>query len=234
MEKLIYALWKDSGEENDGFARRMREEAMPALLEKDFHALQLNVVDGAVSSASSLVQSNCLPSPVAFASMWMDSARQRPSAEEVLKKHAPRIAGYLVTESMPIVNTEHPPQLGERTWGFAQVVMLQRPPRLSREDWLKVWLESHTQVAIDTQATFLYVQNIVMRHLTYGAPHIDAFVEEGFPKSAMTSQEAFYDAEGNKAKYKKNLKAMIDSCVRFLDFDRIDVIPTSQYVFKST
>ncbi len=233
MEKLIYALWKDSGEKCDDFARRMREETVPALLKQDLRALQLNAVDEAVRPAEALAQSSTLPRPAAFVSMWMDAASRRPAVEEVLRENAPRIAGYLVTESMPIVNTAHPPQLGERTWGFAQIVMLQAPPRLSREDWLKTWLGSHTQIAIDTQSTFLYVQNIVAQPLTYGAPHYDAFVEEGFPEGAMTNQEIFYDAEGDKAKYDKHLKAMMESCVRFIDFDRLDVIPTSQYVFKS-
>ena len=232
MEKLIYVLWKDSSQQREDFARHLREKAAPALLEQDLRAVQLNVADEAVRPGESLVQANTLPRPYAFVSMWMDTATRRQPVEEVLREHAPRIAGYLVTESRPIVNTAHPPQPGERTWGFAQVVMLQKPPRLSRKDWLKIWLSSHTQIAIDTQDTFLYVQNVVTQHFTYGAPHFDAFIEEGFPAAAMDSQEAFYDAEGDKAKYKKNLKAMIESCARFIDFERLDVIPTSQYALK--
>ena len=70
---------------------------------------------------------------------------------------------------------------------------------------------------------------MVVRALTYAAPHYDAIVEENFPAAAMSSQQAFYAAEGDEPKYRANLKAMIDSCVRFIDFDRIDVIPTSEY-----
>ena len=92
-----------------------------------------------------------------------------------------------------------------------------------------MWQGSHTQVAIDTQSTFGYRQNVIVRALTYAAPHYRAIIEENFPAAAMTSPHAFYDAVGDDARYKANLKAMIDSCARFIDMDRIDVVPTSEY-----
>jgi len=51
-----------------------------------------------------------------------------------------------------------------------QVVLLRKPPRLSHEQWLEIWLGSHTQVAIDTQSTFGYRQNVIVRPLTFAAP----------------------------------------------------------------
>jgi hypothetical protein len=58
----------------------------------------------------------------------------------------------------------------------------------------------------------------------------DAIVEENFPAEAMTDREVFYNAVGNPALKAANEKRMIDSCVRFIEFDRIDCIPTSEYV----
>jgi hypothetical protein len=43
---------------------------------------------------------------------------------------------------------------------------------------------------------------------------------------------AFFAATGDPVKYEKHLKIMMESCVRFIDFDKIDVIPTSQFVVK--
>ncbi|QVM89001.1 hypothetical protein I0D68_06105 [Pseudomonas lalucatii] len=37
---------------------------------------------------------------------------------------------------------------------------------------------------------------------------------------------------GDEEKFQRNLTAMLDSCKRFLDFDKIDVVPTSQYPIK--
>ena len=233
MEKLAYILWKDSDKPRADFAAGLLQDTAPALLALDeVRHLQLNLVDEAVRPGEEMLQCNTLPRMHAVFWVWLDSAFRRAPVEQLLARAVPRMAGYLLTESMPLVNTEHRAGLGERTPGFCQVTYLQKPPRLAREDWLKVWLESHTQVAIDTQSTFLYVQNVVARPLSYNAPHFDAIVEEGFPEAALTSWAAFYDAENDEEKFKKRQKAMIDSCVRFIDFDRLDVSLTSQYVLR--
>ncbi|MCY1443040.1 EthD domain protein [compost metagenome] len=141
-----------------------------------------------------------------------------------------RLAAYLVTESVPIRNIRYPAVLGERTHGFSQLAFLSRPPRLTHEAWLDIWHNRHTQVAIDTQDNFQYVQNVVVRALTRGAPAIDAIVEECFPPAAMTDPQSFFDAPGDEEKFRRNLAAMMESCNRFIDYDKIDVLPTSQYL----
>lgn len=48
----------------------------------------------------------------------------------------------------------------------------------------------------------------------------------------MSSPHAFYAAGDDDSKYAANLKAMVDSCQRFIDFDKIDVVPTSEYNWR--
>jgi hypothetical protein len=74
--------------------------------------------------------------------------------------------------------------------------------------------------------------NLVVLPLTHDAPAYDAFVEECFPAEAMTDPQAFFDAVGDQAIFDANLATMMDSCGRFIDFARIDVIPTSQHDFS--
>nr|WP_232431398.1 EthD domain-containing protein [Cupriavidus sp. UYPR2.512] len=152
-------------------------------------------------------------------SVWMNSAIKpfRQPFDDAIGQAVARQAAYLVTESQPIRNTRFPARLGERTEGFAQLAFLKRPPRLTPEAWLDIWHNHHTQVAIDTQDNFLYVQNVVVRPLTHGAPAVDAIVEECFPAAAMTSPHAFFDAVGDDVKLQDNLQAMMDSCHRFID-----------------
>ena len=50
--------------------------------------------------------------------------------------------------------------------------------------------------------------------------------------AAMDQPEAFYDAVGDAARHKRHYDAMMESCHRFIDYRRIDVIPTSQYDIK--
>jgi hypothetical protein len=234
MEKVLYVLWRDPRINEDAFARRLRGELADRLLAAGARGLQVNVADAAVQPAAALRQVATRPQMDAVLSLWVDSAiaRFRRPFDELVEPAAARMAAYLVTESVPIRNTRHPAVPGERTAGFAQLAFLKRPPRLTHAAWLDTWHNHHTPVAIDTQDNFEYVQNVVVRALTHGAPALDAVVEECFPAAAMTSPHAFFDAVGDDARLQRHVQAMMDSCHRFIDFDAIDVVPTSQYVIR--
>ena len=45
----------------------------------------------------------------------------------------------------------------------------------------------------------------------------------------MTNSPAFFDAVGDEEKFARNTKDMADSCAGFIDFSKIDIIPTSQF-----
>ena len=109
------------------------------------------------------------------------------------------------------------------------MVFLQRPPRLSEAQWQDNWQRLHTPVAIEIQANFAYRQNRVISAARDGSLPIDALVEESFPPEAMTSDHAFYGVD-NDEQLQQRQTAMMNSCARFLDFDKIDVIPMSEYV----
>ena len=47
----------------------------------------------------------------------------------------------------------------------------------------------------------------------------------------MISDHAFYDAEDD-IELGKRQERMMTSCARFIDFDRIDVVPMSEYLVK--
>ncbi|SDA34829.1 EthD domain-containing protein [Pseudomonas sp. NFPP10] len=233
MEKVIYLLWRDPSSTDETFARHVRHEVIGQLQALGAQGLQLNLADSEVAPAAALRQENRPRLPDACLSLWLDSANAAPRApfDRVLAQATTRLAAYLVCESEAIRNTRFPPSPGERTYGFAQVALLTRPPRLTPQTWLEIWRNQHTEVAIVTQANFQYVQNLVVAALTPDAPPIDAIVEECFPPAAMTDPQAFFDATGDEARFEKNLAAMMQSCARFIDFDKIDVLPTSQYRF---
>ena len=87
-------------------------------------------------------------------------------------------------------------------------------------------------VPIDTQSTFGYRQNVVVRVLGEDTLVFDAIVEENFPPEAMTSDHAFYDTGGDEEQLQQRMTTMMESCARFIDFEHIDVIPMSEYVIK--
>jgi hypothetical protein len=232
VEKLVYLLWKPDAAAPDAFRDALLGATARELLAAGALKLQVNVADSAVGPAAPMRMMNTRPLPDALVTLFLHTHLDRKPAEKALAGAAPRCAGYLVLESEPIPNVKQRARDGERTPGYSQLALIQRPPRLEPEAWLQVWQGSHTKVAKETQSTFRYVQNRVVQAVTHGAARYDAIVEECFPAAAMTSPHAFYDATGDDAKLDANRKRMMESSGRFIDFDRIDVIPTSEYVIQ--
>jgi hypothetical protein len=230
MEKLLYVFWR--GPEGAAALReRFRGELAPRIRALGAERLQFNIADfGDLSNALvNFSLQTTKPAPDGIVSFWLTSAFRRQGVEQLLAANFARIAGYEVSESTILPNRLHPPGEGERTFGFSQVTLLQVPPRLSYEAWRKVWFEEHTPVGIDTQANFLYVHNVVVMPLTAAAPPFRGIVEECFPPEAMRDSQVFYNAVGDEARHQRHQKLMMDSCAKFIDFDRIDVIATSEY-----
>ncbi len=230
MEKILYLLWRRHEDTAADFRRRLLADIAPGLLRSTgVQHVRLNVADDDVAPAAALRQS-CSGQPFdAMLSLWVDTAVWRARCESVFREQVARWHAYLVCESEPIVHAARMPLDGGRVEGWSQICILTRPDWISYEQWLAVWQNSHTQIAIDTQSTFGYRQNVIVRPLSYAAPGYSAIIEENFPAAAMTSQQAFYAAEGDEERYRANLRAMMDSCARFIDRDRIDVVPTSEY-----
>ena len=229
MEKVICALWNRA--DGDTLRGSLLGDLLPGLRRQDWvHTVRVGVVDTAVAPAAGRrMASRDLPDAVI--SLWLDEARRLAELEPALLAVCERYDAYLVTEAEPLVNARTPGDGNTRGDGFCQVVFLCRPGTMSEQDWLAVWQGSHTQIAIETQSTFGYRQNCVVRALTEDAPEVHAIVEENFPEAAMTSDHAFYNA-ADDATLQKHQQAMMDSCVRFIDFERIDVIPMSEYLSR--
>ena len=230
MEKLVYVFWRGS-QDAVGLRQRFLSEIGPRLSELGAERVQLNVADFADLGGTLVNFSlhNTKPVPDGLVSFWLTSAYRRQPVELLLARNFARIAGYEVAESTILPNVRHPASPGERTYGFSQVTFLQIPPRLTYEAWRKVWFEEHTPVGVATQANFLYAHNVVVMPLTAGAPPFRGIVEECFPPEAMRDSASFYDAVGDEPRHQRHQKLMMDSCAKFIDFDRIDVIATSEY-----
>ena len=229
----MYVLWRSDGESVSAFADHLTGDVAAALLDLDVPGLQINVADDAVAAAVIRVK-QLDPQMEAVVSVWLDTvmdAARRP-VDDIVRNAAGRMAGYLVTESVPLRNSTRRAPLGTRTEGFANIAFLRRPDRLSVPEWLDAWQNGQTSVAIETQSTFGYTQNVVVRPLTDDAPRFDGIVEELFPLEALTDLHAFFDATGDDEKLARNMARMGESTDRFGATESIDVVPTSQYVYR--
>jgi hypothetical protein len=220
--KLIYAAW------GDDLPRRLRDEQLHGRLrDAGVRRLQLNLDDEAVAPAMRIATG---PDPIgAIISIWADRDAEVTS---VLRSATDRLAGWEVDERLPIPPPEVPD--GVRMDALANVAVLKRPDELDRDEWLHRWLVDHTPIAIATQATFGYVQNVVTRAVTETPRQVDALVEELFPSAGMVDMHAFYGSGGDDQELDARLTRLMASVSR-IGFDHdIDLVPGSRYVFDLT
>ncbi len=232
MQKIIFPVWRNASISAEQFRDALLVAMNSAASPDTIRHLRVCVVDDDVAAAAPYrIESDDNP-PDGVVTLWIDSYLQRHDFEAQLAEQVADYSAYLVWESEPLVNHEHIAAPGQRTHGMNEVVFLRRPERLSPEEWMTIWHDSHTQIAIDTQSTFGYRQNVVIRALTGNARRHDAIIEENFPAEAIASRQAFYAAAGDEKLYREREKIMVESCARFIDFDNMDCLPMSEYIVK--
>ena len=230
MEKLIYLLWKDTGTPEAAFNEALLGPVQRALIARGAQRLQVHVVDETVAPGAKLRFETMRPMPSALVSFWLNAAHARSRCEPALEAAAGRIAGYAVSESivLPITETHRD---GERVRGFSQIALIRKLPGITQEGFLQIWMRDQTRVGPETQDTFYYGQNIVVRALTPGAPPFDGIVDECYPIEALTDHLVYWKANGCEETFQAHLKREMDNVARFLDGDSVSVIVTSTYRF---
>jgi hypothetical protein len=229
VEKVIITLRRDVPD--DAWCTAMRTTVAEDLLALGAAGLSVNVRDSAVRD-SLMTLTTLDPPVVALVSIWTQQS-YGPVISGALARLAGEcdaLAAYLVTESVPLPAPATGP--GERTEGLANVALLRRPADLDAETWFARWHIDHTPVAIETQSTFGYAQNAVVRALTPGAPDIAAIVEELFPIEATSDLHAFFGA-ADDADLSDRMNRMVASTAAFGANQNVDTVPTSRYVLRS-
>jgi hypothetical protein len=220
QSKLIYLVW------GDDLAATLHEESLRShLAQAGATRLQLNIDDEHVAAAMRIPT---FERPVgAVVSVWTDG--RAGDITSALQKAADRVHGWRVEERRRL----DPPEVydGSRADALANVAVLRRPAELSRQEWLRRWMVEHTPIAIRTQATFGYVQNIVEDPVTPDAPEVSAFVEELFPSAALTDMHAFYGSGGDDAELSRRLTELMASVARIGADRDLDLVPTSRYLY---
>jgi hypothetical protein len=159
-------------------------------------------------------------------SLWGDDL-DTGAVADAIRALDPTADGWEVEERLPIPPPETPD--GERADALANIAFLRRPAAMSPEDWLEDWLERHTDVAIETQGTFGYVQNPVLATVTPEAPEVAGIVEELFPMAGMTDSHAFYGSGGDDDELNRRFTRLMESVARFGADHGLDLVPTSRY-----
>lgn len=231
MEKLAYVVWKRAGEPDERFKLRLLEEVAPRLRARTVR-LRISAVDDDVAAGTKLHLGKLDPRPSGLVSFWLEQSQERAPCESLLAEACDRVAGYLVVESRPLVNTAQRAPAGARTPGFALVSCIEAKDGLAEDEFIRLWYGVQRDTAIETQSTFGYVRNEIVRALTKDAPRWDAIVEENFPSGALDDPAVFYDAAGDPEKLRRNQERMFRAVETFLALDRIESHPMSEYDFS--
>ena len=239
MDKLIYILWGPKGQDKTQRQQVLLKDVAPKLLASGAVRLTMYIVDedSNVKSSAPFHPGERMCAEVAF---WLNHVEQRVPCEEALRSAGFRFAGYLVDET---VYTEYGGNRysGPRNWpdgqrspGIVAVTLMERPKRLSHEEWIKRWHGRQSPVSEAMQPRSRYIRNVVVRALTPDAPPYEGIVEEAWPSiKHITNPFIFYGAGKNPFKLVWNMVVMLRSVTSFLDLTRIRTTNTSEYILKS-
>lgn len=201
------------------------EDVMRPLIAELPENCGLRILIQDAQSAIAAGYTQCAQPPLPHACICIDDVPSE-SVETVQSNLVNLIPNVLVVvcESRLVLKPDW--QVGERTPGTVQLCTFRHKQDISRDEFLQIWRDDHTNVAVETQSTFGYFQNLVCEDQNTS---FDAIVEEHFPIEAATSAEVFFDAVGDPAKLKHNIDCMMQSCARFIQQDTINVIHLSEY-----
>ena len=224
METLVYALWSV----HEGLV----EKTGPELLALDPHGLTLSVVDPHVDmSATVAVPDNGIGATV---NVWLDSLDDRGPYESVLGGAADRVAGYLVTESVPLAYEGRTWPDGERSPGVKQITMFDKRSDIDDAEFFARWHGSHTPLTFEVHPVCLYVRHAVARAVTDGAPRWRGIVEEGLREvEDLTDPMRYFSAGDSPDTLDHNVKRVLEDVSTFLDLGSVESYPTAEYILRS-
>lgn len=236
MQKLIYVLPLPADTDRARFVPALMRlgERLAALGPT---GLRLNVQDAGVDHGDAVAHHPALGRSSAYGpfeamiQLWLEdvSAPARAPYETLIADVAPVRHGYLVEERLLVHDLRQSAKAGERNDGFSQMAMLQIPETLDYGTWLQRWQERHTWVALSIHPHLEYIQNRVLEAVTADAPPIAGFGEEAFPIQGLHDERPLFRGGENDETFKALYQVMYEDAARFIDFERLDMLVTSQF-----
>jgi hypothetical protein len=223
MEKVVYALW--------GAQEGLVDEAGPRLLALHPRGVTVNVVDPEVDmSATVAVRDDGVEATVG---LWLDCLDDRGPYEAVLESAADRVAGFLVTESVPLAYSDRPWPDATRSPGIKQLTMFDRRADIDDAQFFARWHGSHTPLTFEIHPVCLYVRHAVVRPVTDDAPRWRGIVEEGFPVvQDLTDPMRYFGADGSPDVLSRNVQRVLEDVGTFLDLESVESYAMAEYILR--
>lgn len=182
------------------------------------------------------------PDPLPFAQidLWVEREADRKPFEEALAARGLRWHTWAVEESVytEYGGNRHAPRRdwpdGARSPGLVAVTLLERPARLSRDEWVRRWHGRMSPVSEAIQPRTRYVRNLVTRPLTEGAPPWEGMVCEAWPSPGhVTNPFLFYGAGRNPLKLAWNMGRIVAAVMAFTSITRVRTLMMGEYFLET-
>jgi 3beta-hydroxy-delta5-steroid dehydrogenase/steroid delta-isomerase len=233
--KRVLLVWDREGRSRSERRTLLLGTVAPRLRDAGARKLSMLIADedADLKSPSPFPQPG--PDPIALVNAWVDDDASARALIEVLAAHGLEVAGYAVDESVYTDyggNRHAAPRDwpdGSRSPGVVAISLLQRPRRLSREEWIRRWHGTMSPVSERMQPRCRYVRNLVLGPITPNAPPYEGIVEEAWPSVAHATEPMLFYGAKSRVELVRNMAVMVRTVSSFLDIHRVRTFFASEY-----
>lgn len=237
--KLVYLLWAPRGQERAKTRDILLGDLSSRLIGSGAERLAMDIADPESDMRSPAPKLYSGPPICALLNIWVEEMGRRKNIEDMLRYSGFRIAGYLVEES---IFTEYGGNrhAKPRDWpdrrrspGVTAVTLMQRPRRLSPDEWVARWHGIMSPVSEEIQPRTRYVRNLVIESITPDAPPFAGIVEEAWPSKKHVSNPFLFYGAKNIWQLARNMFRILRAVKSFLDLHTIRTTMMSEYFIRT-
>jgi hypothetical protein len=239
FHKLVYLLWAPRRLTRAEVRETLLQGCAPRLLEAGAAQLTMHIADPE-SKMRSPSPTLTLERPISAAvSVWLADLARRPDVEAALAACDFQLAGYRVAETVYTDYGENPHAAprdwpdGQRSPGVSQVTLLERPPRLEWEEWMRRWHGRMSPVSEAIQPRTRYVRNEVLEVLTPAAAPFGGIAEECWPSKRHVKNFFLYFGARRPWQLPGNLFKILGAVSSFLTLGRIRSTMMGEYFVRT-
>lgn len=232
MEKVVLVAWREPGPAHSDDAVDVARSVRRAGEELAGAGRYVTVaVERAEAAAMRVVDADDDLTLTAMLSVWLDKVEQ---VDDLPKVEAPRVATYLVTESILREHEKRDWDDGAASPGVSLVSAIRRRPGLDDATFYGRWHGSHGVLTLQVHPVTRYVRNAVVRPLDGDAPDLDGIVQDGFATDAdLLEPERMFGAGEPEIPWREGMRMVAEDLERFIDVGRVAATPMTETILRS-
>lgn len=228
MPKFAWVLWAGTEGSPRELGRRLLDAA-PRLVELAPGRLAVNVADveADTGSAMPLARGGGIAGLVTADFAEPGGRAARCALQDVLAGLGGRLAGWRVTESVPLAYVDRDWPDGTASPGVKLLTLFDKPGGLSDAEFFAEWHGVHTPLSLEIHPLWCYVRNVVEEALGPDAPPFRGLVEEQFRALAdLLDPKRLYGS-------RENARRVAEHVPRFIDLRTLETALLTEHILRS-